>query len=655
VANRATDPMLGELPLAALSGPRWRSCQHLLVFGSLLVALFGLSAPAAAQGRSLQFDLQPFRLTSTSCGLLSVEGTQIGAHLYPRAVVQLSYQRDPLLYRGFGQITAAVGDRVAGEVALSLGLFNRLELGLGLPVVLHQSGDSLSAAPTVGSSPAVSARGLGDLRAVAKGRIFGNGIRGFSLAGLLAVQIPTAQDNTLAGAGFGLTPQLLGGFRWGRLGASLMLGYRLQPERQLYSLTVDDELLFGAGVEVRIWKRLFGLAEITGTTAAASPFAETQTSPLVARAGVRVGIGAFQFTVAGGPGIIAGYGAPKAQLLASVGWVPGGSDADSDGIPDRKDDCPLQAEDKDGFQDADGCPELDNDRDGVPDKFDSCRNEPEDKDGHLDVDGCPDPDNDGDGIPDIKDKCPNAAEDKDGFKDDDGCPDPDNDGDGIPDTKDKCPNKAEVFNGLEDEDGCPEADKDADGILDGKDACPNEAEDKNGLEDDDGCPEDPDGDLIPSHRDRCPNEKETFNGYQDKDGCPDSKTPKVIIRRKEILLSEAIYFDSDKWDVKRRSFRVLYKLAKAIKRDRKIRRIYVEGHADQRGGEKFNQWLSFQRAKTVVRYLRKLGVKRKMLRALGWGQQRPWDTTGTKSSMARNRRVRFHVIRKQRRKPKGTR
>jgi len=131
-------------------------------------------------------------------------------------------------------------------------------------------------------------------------------------------------------------------------------------------------------------------------------------------------------------------------------------DSDGDGIPDDKDKCPKEPEDKDGFQDEDGCPDPDNDGDGIPDVKDKCPNEPEDKDGFQDEDGCPDPDNDGDGIPDAADKCPNEPEDKDGFQDEDGCPDPDNDGDGIPDTQDKCPNEPETKNGYQDEDGCPD-------------------------------------------------------------------------------------------------------------------------------------------------------------------------------------------------------
>jgi OOP family OmpA-OmpF porin len=98
----------------------------------------------------------------------------------------------------------------------------------------------------------------------------------------------------------------------------------------------------------------------------------------------------------------------------------------------------------------------DTDGDGILDKHDKCKTEPEDFDGFEDEDGCPDLDNDNDGIPDLMDQCPNEAEDFDGFEDEDGCPDLDNDGDGILDQDDMCPDEAEVFNDFEDEDGCPD-------------------------------------------------------------------------------------------------------------------------------------------------------------------------------------------------------
>ena len=133
---------------------------------------------------------------------------------------------------------------------------------------------------------------------------------------------------------------------------------------------------------------------------------------------------------------------------------PKPSDFDGDGILDTADDCPRVPEDKDGFEDGDGCPEADNDADGINDPIDDCPIEPEDRDGTDDTDGCPDPDNDGDGLVDRIDQCPDEAEDKDGFQDDDGCPDCDNDADSVPECPtaiDQCPAEA----GPGTADGCP--------------------------------------------------------------------------------------------------------------------------------------------------------------------------------------------------------
>jgi outer membrane protein OmpA-like peptidoglycan-associated protein len=67
-------------------------------------------------------------------------------------------------------------------------------------------------------------------------------------------------------------------------------------------------------------------------------------------------------------------------------------------------------------------PVVDSDGDGIPDAKDACPSEPEDRDNFEDQDGCPDPDNDRDGIPDVKDRCPNEPETYNGVEDDDGCP-----------------------------------------------------------------------------------------------------------------------------------------------------------------------------------------------------------------------------------------
>jgi outer membrane protein OmpA-like peptidoglycan-associated protein len=131
---------------------------------------------------------------------------------------------------------------------------------------------------------------------------------------------------------------------------------------------------------------------------------------------------------------------------------PAPGDRDGDGLLDPVDQCPDHAENYNGFQDEDGCPDdPDADGDGIPDSVDRCVVDAEDRDRYQDEDGCPELDNDADGIPDVRDRCPNEAEDPDGFQDEDGCPDLDNDDDRVPDLEDHCPNEP----GPADNHGCP--------------------------------------------------------------------------------------------------------------------------------------------------------------------------------------------------------
>jgi OmpA-OmpF porin, OOP family len=135
-----------------------------------------------------------------------------------------------------------------------------------------------------------------------------------------------------------------------------------------------------------------------------------------------------------------GEGGTDIGLVTAKAVEVTGTDRDGDGISDDIDQCPDVAEDKDGFEDQDGCPDYDNDKDGIYDTQDKCPNDPEDRDGFEDEDGCPDPDNDKDGICDPwvakegkqsmyanickgVDMCPNQPETFNGYKDDDGCPD----------------------------------------------------------------------------------------------------------------------------------------------------------------------------------------------------------------------------------------
>jgi OOP family OmpA-OmpF porin len=60
-------------------------------------------------------------------------------------------------------------------------------------------------------------------------------------------------------------------------------------------------------------------------------------------------------------------------------------DNDGDGVNDDADKCPAQA----GVA-PDGCPPADTDQDGILDPNDRCPREPETRNGYIDADGCPD-------------------------------------------------------------------------------------------------------------------------------------------------------------------------------------------------------------------------------------------------------------------------
>ena len=316
-----------------------------------------------------------------------------------------------------------------------------------------------------------------------------------------------------------------------------------------FATELGPQLLYGAAADYAIDKKTDVLLEIAGRSGL-NQFASfyNDVNPFeVDVAGRRTIKGMWSVTAGVGRGLGNGIGAPDLRLFAMAAFNPDFRDRDHDGIYDIDDKCPDQPEDRDGFQDEDGCPDPDNDNDGIPDVKDKCPNEAEDVDEFQDEDGCPNPDNDKDGIPDINDACPNAPEDHKGKFPNDGCPSSteDSDNDGIPDGVDKCPDEPEDKDGFEDADGCPDPDNDGDGIPDNFDNCPNAAEDTDGFQDEDGCPDpDNDKDGIPDSIDKCPMQPETLNGIKDDDGCPDPGPEWVRLGEGKIEVDEKLGFVS---------------------------------------------------------------------------------------------------------------
>jgi outer membrane protein OmpA-like peptidoglycan-associated protein len=284
------------------------------------------------------------------------------------------------------------------------------------------------------------------------------------------------------------------------------------------------------------------------------------------------------------------------------------------------------------------------DADGVPDKQDPCPNEAEDMDGYQDFDGCPERDNDEDGVSDLKDRCPIEAEDKDGTQDGDGCPDPDNDGDETPDALDKCPNEPEDADGFEDFDGCPDLDNDKDGVVDAQDQCPAEAEDKDGFQDADGCPDpDNDGDGIPDARDRCPAEPETQNGFEDEDGCPDLSRQGSKPGLPERFILSSVRFRHNTTEMLTGSYPSLDSLAARLKGDPALT-VEIRGYMDLTGRELDQFRISEAWAATVRKYLLLKGVPEGQVTARGMGARDPIAPNSSAAGRRKNRRIEVHRL-----------
>ena len=503
--------------------------------GALLVIGLCSTASADTPPFDTAIDIQTFQYAIGPKTFFTVNDGDVAAKKQIAVDALLTFLTNPFkIYNvdttsGSNMITTSrvnvVSSLTEAQLTAAYGVTDKIQIGINLPVIFQLSGDGLVPSTGTKDPNGVKVTGLGDLLVQGKMRLLQK--NKLKLAGYAGLTIPTSVgsdgskfigDNLPTGS-LGLAFQV----DQGRVSIGLNGGVVVRKSREIYDSSVGSQLTWGGALAVKLTDRFSLIGEAYGR--AGFDFS-VDASPLDVEGGLRLyATSSVAVVLGGGAGLARGIGSPDSRFFLAIGYAPDVRDSDGDGIPNGRDKCPLIPEDKDGFQDEDGCPDDDNDKDGIPDAQDKCPNLAEDHDGYQDEDGCPELDNDKDGIPDLEDKCPNDPEDGKPPFPKDGCPANrrDTDGDGIMDDVDKCPNEEEDKDGFEDEDGCPDLDNDQDGIKDVDDKCPVCKEDKDGFQDEDGCPElDNDHDGVPDSQDKCPNEPETINGFKDDDGCPDT-------------------------------------------------------------------------------------------------------------------------------------
>lgn len=395
-----------------------------------------LALPASAQNDPFArgIDAVPIKLTPTMNSGLSLES----AELMPVK----SWQLMALLDFNVGILSLKLGDTRLGDLLPfradlhlmgAYQIHSRIELAADLPITFAQIANFNLLTEQGFPQDNPRAAGLGAPRLFGRFQILRQSeIPIVGLAAILEVRIPIGdQFSFLSDRGFVFAPRLAIDRTIGPVRLMANLGWRLRTATGQYlNLYVGQEFTMGGGVIVSlpsVWKLVDPelLGELNLSTPAEAPFtfrdAESLKTPFELMIGLRTRITErwkVQFSIGKGLGAN-GYGRETIRFSLGLTYenVPE-ADRDQDGVPDKVDQCPDLAEDKDGYQDGDGCPEenppADRDQDTVPDAVDMCP----DKAGPVQLDGCPDAD--GDQIPDISDKCPGKA----GPPSLEGCPPP---------------------------------------------------------------------------------------------------------------------------------------------------------------------------------------------------------------------------------------
>lgn len=636
---------LRTLPLAVLLG-----------FAGISISALAMADDSSA--KSGEFSVQRFAPAPGPRNFVTVEGARVKTKNAWSLGLYLNYSDRPFVVRSCkseqncDQKNATnlrdvnvISGMFTADFLASYTPFEKLQLGLRVPVS-YVNGDGIDVATGGPAVKGLSGAGLGDPYLEGKYRFMGNSDSPIVLGGAVFVTAPaghgTAKDKYIGDTSVTAGARAIADGQVGKLSLAGNLIGLYRSEGKLGNTTLGPEFRYGGAAGFAFSPILRGIVEGFGSTKFSGQNG-TNTLEVDAAFRLRPLKSRFELTAGGGPGIIQGVGVPSYRVFLGAMYIHEVGDQDADGIPDDQDQCPTIAEDKDGFQDEDGCPDPDNDNDTIPDDRDKCPNEPETVNNFQDDDGCPDqiPDRDKDGIPDAEDKCPDDGGDVIRYKGPFyGCPDRDKDG--VPDKIDKCPDEKEDTDGFQDEDGCPDPDNDGDGVLDGEDQCI----DVPGTKENNGCPEtDRDKDGIVDRLDKCPDKPENYNGYQDDDGCPDNKPTLVTQTATSLEIKGTIEFatDSNKI-VGQKSFSILDAVASLLNHNVRIQQIEIGGHTDDRGDKAHNTALSKGRAEAVAKYLESKGVRADRMAAQGYGPDKPIADNKTTGGRQNNRRVEFKIL-----------
>ncbi|HEX4462789.1 MAG TPA: hypothetical protein VIA18_32675 [Polyangia bacterium] len=246
---------------------------------------------------------------------VGVEGAPTTAAGAVSWVVALDLGRDPIVLRSAtGLETHPVHDALVLDVGLEFGIWKRLAVAIGMPVVLFQDGDRLRGLGVDETHLATSA--AGDVRMRIKALLAGDpNADGVHASVQLQLTAPASgQHDFAATAGATIEPRLVADWRIGRFALGATLGVRFIGDRTLFATKFGDELTWGAAASLRLVTHpRAGLAAVLEGEGAVGEFAYTRPAEL--RGALRVTSRWVSFDAGAGGGLDADIGAPAWRVF----------------------------------------------------------------------------------------------------------------------------------------------------------------------------------------------------------------------------------------------------------------------------------------------------------------------------------------------------
>lgn len=249
----------------------------------------------------------------------------------------VDYARRPLeLGQPAGnRVFGVVDNTITGNFYATYGVLDWFSVGMNIPVIFWL--DFLPNAPApfgvgpppIGGAgfPSDSKTELGDMRFELKFRIRNNEDKLVGIALLPFVTAPTGPSTVFAGNG-----AVTGGIKiivdfniHDRVKLALNVGFLARDNVTILNANLDDQLLLGLGLSVKIIERLMFLVEGSTEPVVKDLFQSEVQTPAEVRAGFRVKVAEhWDINVGGGVGLTIGVGTPdfRAFLGFNYNWAP---------------------------------------------------------------------------------------------------------------------------------------------------------------------------------------------------------------------------------------------------------------------------------------------------------------------------------------------